>query len=50
MGNTNDGAISSAFDSIKKEYSEVRHDSKGIVLQHMSNQQTFLLKEYTYGS
>jgi len=50
MGNTSDHQLACSFDNIKKDFEEVRQDNKGTVLLNKHNQNTYLLKEYTYGT
>lgn len=51
MGNTaTDSQADSLMTVIEKEYEQVRQDPRGIVLLHKKNQETYLLKEYTYAS
>ena len=44
MGNTVNDRSEHVFTSIGKDYEQMQHDSRGIVLRHKQNQETFLLK------
>lgn len=50
MGNTTTDTTGSLMKAIEQEYEQVRQESRGIILLHKQNQNTYLLKEYTYAS
>lgn len=51
MGNTkSEHQAEYLFQSIQKEYDEVRQDSKGMILVNKQSHNTYLLKEFTFGN
>lgn len=49
MGNSSNPQQKLDID-VLAEFKELKKDSQGIMLQHNKNQQTYLLKEFTYAS
>lgn len=50
MGNNPSLSTQSLVCEIDKDYERIKEDSKGIVIVHRQTQESFLLKEYTFGN